>query len=133
MRPAQNSSRSASDRLARQLVAPCSPAMASTPDQMVDLSLATVQLDDQQRLHIERIAGMDERLRRLDGELVHHLHAAGDDAGADDRGHASLAPSMLGKPSSSARAFGGLGRMRTVTSVTTPSSPSDPTITPSRS
>jgi hypothetical protein len=30
-------------------------------------------------------------------------------------------------------AVAGLGRMRTVTSVTTPSSPSDPTTTPSRS
>ena len=45
----------------------------------------------------------------------------------------SPAPSTDGKPISKARAPGGFGRMRTVTSVTTPSMPSEPTVTPSRS
>ena len=40
---------------------------------------------------------------------------------------------MSAKPISSARAPGGFGSRRTVTSVTTPSSPSEPTVTPSRS
>ncbi len=51
---------------------------------MVDFSLRTVELDDQQRLDIERIAGVDEILGGLDGVAVHHLHAARNDAGADD-------------------------------------------------
>ncbi len=55
---------------------------------MIDLGLRAVELDDQQRLDVERIAGMDEFLDRVDGRPVHHLHAARDDAGADDGGHA---------------------------------------------
>ena len=57
-------------------------------DQMIDLRRAAVEFDDQQRLGIERIAGVNESLRRLDREPVHDLHAAGNDAGADDRGDA---------------------------------------------
>ena len=49
-------------------------------DQMVDLGLRPVELDDQQRLDVERIAGMDELLGRMDRRPVHHLHAAGNDA-----------------------------------------------------
>ena len=51
---------------------------------MIDLGLAAVELDDQQRLDVERIAGMHELLDRMDRGPVHHLHAARDDAGADD-------------------------------------------------
>jgi hypothetical protein len=43
------------------------------------------------------------------------------------------ASSELGKPISTARAVSGFFRMRTVTSVTTPSRPSEPLISPSRS
>ena len=57
-------------------------------DQVVDLGLRTVDLDDQQRLDVERIAGMHELLDRVDRRPVHHLHAAGDDARADDLAHA---------------------------------------------
>ncbi len=57
-------------------------------DQMIDFGLAAVELHDQQRFDIERIAGVDEILRRMDGEPVHHFHAAGNDAGGDDRGDA---------------------------------------------
>ena len=48
---------------------------------------------------------------------------------------ATVAPaaSTDGKPISSARAMAGFGRMRTVTSVTTPSRPSEPVTSPSRS
>ena len=45
----------------------------------------------------------------------------------------SPASSALGKPTSTARAVSGFFRMRTVTSVTTPSSPSEPVMMPSRS
>ena len=43
------------------------------------------------------------------------------------------AASTLAKPKSSARASGGRRKSRTVTSVTTPSSPSEPVIRPKRS
>ncbi len=52
--------------------------------QMIDLGVRTVQLDDQQCLDVERIAGVNEFLRGVDRRPVHHLHAGGDDAGADD-------------------------------------------------
>jgi len=55
---------------------------------MVDLDLRPVELDDQERLHVERIAGMDEVLGGADRRPVHHLHAAGNDAAADDVGDA---------------------------------------------
>ena len=103
-------------------------------DQMVDLGLRAVELDDQQRLDVERIAGMHEFLGGMDRGLVHHLHAAGDDAGADDaRRRNRRRPPTRVKPTSTARAVSGFFRMRTVTSVTTPSSPSEPVMMPSRS
>ena len=42
-------------------------------------------------------------------------------------------PPTIGKPTSTARAVSGFFRMRTVTSVTTPSRPSEPVMIPSRS
>ena len=51
---------------------------------MIDLGRRPVELDDQQRFDVERIAGMDELLGGVDRRPVHHLHAAGDDAGCDD-------------------------------------------------
>ena len=86
LRPAQNSSRSSSEvetpaaSTARQSLRDLLDAL----DQMIDLGLRPVELDDQQRLDVERIAGMDEFLDRVDRRLVHHLHAARNDAGADD-------------------------------------------------
>ncbi len=41
---------------------------------------------------------MDKILRRLDGELIHHLYAGGDDAGADDAGHTIPRSFIAGKP-----------------------------------
>ena len=61
---------------------------------MIDLGLRAVDLDDQQRLDIERIAGMDEFLDRVDRWLVHHLHAGGNDAPGNDAAHAL--PGILG-------------------------------------
>ena len=55
---------------------------------MIDLGARPVELDDQQRLALQRIAGMDEILRGVDRRAVHHLHAARNDAGADDVGDA---------------------------------------------
>src|SRR5208282_4878109 len=53
-------------------------------EQMIDLGARAVEFDDQQRLDVERIAGMDEFLGGMNGGAVHHLHAARNDAGADD-------------------------------------------------
>src|SRR6266446_4372571 len=61
---------------------------ANPLDEMVDLDLGSVELDDEQGLDIERIAHLDEGLGGGDRRLVHHLHAARDDAGGDDRGDA---------------------------------------------
>ena len=57
-------------------------------DQVGDLGLRALDLDDQQRLDVERIAGMGEGLADLDRRAVHVLDRDRDDAGADDRGDA---------------------------------------------
>ncbi|MGY4348333.1 hypothetical protein ACVWXM_004800 [Bradyrhizobium sp. GM7.3] len=88
-RPAQNRLRSASE--GRDLAGGRAASVRNRldpRDQLVDLDLGTVELDDEEGLDIERIAGMDEGLRGVDRGLVHHLHAAGNDAGADDARHA---------------------------------------------
>ena len=100
----------------------------------IHLGVRALDLDDQQRLDIERIAGMGERLADLDGRLVHELHGDGHDAGADDGGDARRPPARCeSKPNSTGRAPSAARRMRTVASVTTPSCPSDPMTRPSRS
>ncbi len=81
LRPAQNSSRSSSD--VGDLAAHRAAAVRDRLDgagEMIDLGLRAVDLDDQQRLDVERVAGVDEFLDRVDRGLVHHLHAARDDA-----------------------------------------------------
>ena len=73
----------------RQVVAPLRLGdRLHEADQVIDFDGRSVEFDDQQRLAFQRIAGMHEILRRVDCRPVHHLHAAGDDAGADDFGHA---------------------------------------------
>ena len=57
-------------------------------DQFVDFHAWTVEFDDQQRLDIERIAGVNKGFGGVDRGLVHHLHAARNDACADDARHA---------------------------------------------
>ena len=77
LRPAQNNSRSSSELETRQVTARQSPGdLLDALEQMIDLGARPVELDDQQRLDVERIAGMDEFLGRMDRGPVHHLHAA---------------------------------------------------------
>ena len=57
-------------------------------DQFIDLDAGTIEFDDQQRLDVERIAGMNEGFGGVDRRSVHHFHAARDDPGADDPRHA---------------------------------------------
>ena len=77
LRPAQNSSRSSSEVDTRTFGrAAFARDRLDALEQMIDLGRRPIELDDQQRLDIERIAGMDEFLDRVDRRLVHHLHAA---------------------------------------------------------
>ena len=69
---------------------------------------------------------MDKSFGGVDRGLVHHFHAARNDAGADDPRHAFAGRLDLGKPTISARAVSGFCRIRTVISVMTPSRPSEP-------
>ena len=109
LRPAQNSSRSCSDVETLQVTARHSRGdRLDARDQVIDLGLRPVELDDQQRLDVERIAGMHEFLGRVDRRPVHHLHAAGNDAGADDAARRSRRrPPIDAKPISTARAVSG--------------------------
>ena len=53
-------------------------------EQGVDLVAGAFDLDDQQRLDVERITGADEILADLDRRLVHELDGDRHDAGGDD-------------------------------------------------
>ena len=55
---------------------------------VLDLRVRALDLDDQHRLDIERVAGLGEGLADLDGRAVHVFQRHRDDAGADDRGDA---------------------------------------------
>ena len=85
LRPAQNSSRSSSEVETRH-----SGRTAFLRDrldslqQVIDFGGRPVEFDNQQRLDIERISRMDEFLNCVNRRTVHHLHAARNDASADD-------------------------------------------------
>ena len=68
LRPAQKRSRSSSLRLTRaRVAAPLAAAIAcDLLDQVVDLGRRAVELDDQQRLDVERVAGVHEVLGGVD-------------------------------------------------------------------
>ena len=102
-------------------------------EQVVDLGLRALDLDDQHRLDVERVAGMGEGLADLDRRPVHVFDRDRDDAGADDGGDAGARRLGASKPSSIGRAPSAARRMRTVASVTMPSWPSEPMTRPSRS
>ena len=60
-------------------------------DQVVDLHRRPIKLHQQQRFHIQRIAHLHKRFGRLDRRAIHHLHAAGDNARANNIGDALAA------------------------------------------
>jgi hypothetical protein len=99
----------------------------------VHLVVRALDLDDQQRLDIHRIAGMGEGLADVDRRLVHEFDGDRNDAVADDVGDAGPGTSEESKPNSTGRAPSGLAISRTVASVTMPSWPSEPQTRPSRS
>ena len=53
----------------------------------LDLDPLALQFDDQQRGGVARIAGVHRRLGRLDGQRIHDLHGAGQQAGGHDLRH----------------------------------------------
>jgi hypothetical protein len=95
--------RSASELETRQVVEPLARYRLHSRYQIVDLRRRAVEFHDQQRLDIERIAGVDKILGRVDRRAVHHLHAAGDNAGADDVGD-TLAALLAGRKPDQQRA-----------------------------
>jgi hypothetical protein len=135
LRPAQNRSRSASefDTAACVVEPQHSRRSRDLLDQVVDLGLRAVQFDDQQRLDVERIAGVHELLGAWIAGLSIISMPPGMMPAPMMRATQAPASSRLAKPTSTARAVSGFFRMRTVTSVTTPSRPSEPVTTPSRS
>ena len=98
-----------------------------------DLLGRAVGLDQQDGLRVERIVGVDVRLDGAGRGLVHHLEAAGNDAGGD-HGAAPQAPALAtsSNAASATCASCGFGVSLTVTSVITASSPSEPLISASR-
>lgn len=53
-------------------------------DEVVDLGARAVEFDDHEALGVAGIAAGAEGLGGVDRGAVHHLHAAGNDAGGDD-------------------------------------------------
>ena len=89
LRPFQMAALSASDSRHREVFGLNGLAIAvMRVEQVVDLLVRAFDLDDQQRLDVERIAGMGEGLADLDRRPVHELDGDRNDAGADDGGDA---------------------------------------------
>ena len=86
LRPFQIAALSVADCEMRRVDGLKASAIVGDPaDQIGDLRLGALDLDDQQRLDVERIAGMGEGLADLDRRPVHVFDRDRNDAGADDR------------------------------------------------
>ena len=133
LRPAQNTRRSSSLVETFSVVELFFARFCDTGKQVIHLGFRPVQLDNQQRLDFARIAGMDEVLRGVDGGAVHHFHAAGDDARADNVGDA-LAGLFAGSKADQ-RGAGGFGLLQDAHGDfgDDASRPSEPVIRPRRS
>ena len=79
-------------------------------DQMLDLGGRPVELADQERLDVERVAGVAEILGGVDRRPVHHLEPARNDAVGDDRGDAVAA--LLGGWKADQQRLRGLGLLQ---------------------
>ena len=76
-------------------------------DQVVAFGGGAIDLDNQQRADIERVADLDEGFGGVDRGAVHHLHAGGDDPFADDLRHAGAGAFGIGEADQHrARGFG---------------------------
>ena len=83
---------------------------ADHADQMVDLGRRAVELADQQRLGVARVAGGAEILGGVDGRVVHHLQPGRDDASRDDRGDTLAA--LVDRGKADQHRAGGLGLLQ---------------------
>ena len=83
--------------------------LADPLEKGVDLVLRPLHLDNEERLDVERIAGLDEMLADMDGGAVHELDRHGNDAGGDDTSDAR-SRRLIGIKAEQhgARAFGSL-------------------------
>ena len=104
-----------------------------SPSSRLTSSGEALDLDDQQRLDVERVAGLGVGLADGDRRLVHELDGDGDDARRDDGGDALPRGLLVVKPSMIGRALSAFGRMRSVASVMMPNWPSEPTMSARKS
>ena len=131
LRPFQISARSAGSVATRISNAPCSRQSRSTSANSCSTSTAGPSSSMTSTAPAPGVVAVHGRLGRLDRERVHHLDRRRHDAGGDDRRH--RVPGVVGggsKPASSVRTSSGLRTSRTVTAVTMPSVPSEPTTAP---
>ena len=88
LRPFHIASRSAAFCAMRTLVGAGGADQRLEIDELrVDVGGLALELDEQHRRGVERIAGVDGGLRRLDRQVVHDLHRPGQQPGADDARH----------------------------------------------
>ena len=136
LRPCQSRARSAASVATRTARAPASrQKRVDARGVLIESGCRAVQLDEQDRRRVGRIAGgVDRRLDRLDRRRVHHLERGRHDPGRDDRRHGLAAASTrreIGEQR--AHRLRDCATSRTVTSSATPKQPSDPMNAPSRS
>ena len=88
LRPFHSSARSASSAATRTVRAPCASADAlDDRDLRVDAVGQAVDLDEQHRRGVARVAGADVVLDRAGDLGVHHLERGGHDPRGDDPAH----------------------------------------------
>ena len=81
MRPCQNCTRSSSDVETLIVVAPLRLGdLRDALDEVVDLARGAIEFGDDETAGVARITAGLEILGGDDGGVVHHFHAAGDDA-----------------------------------------------------
>jgi len=102
-------------------------------DLVVDAFVESVDLGEQHRGRIGRVARVGEGLDRADDPLIHHLERRRHDPAGDDRRDGRRAVLDAREVQQQRPDGRGIGVSRTQTAVTTPSVPSDPTTTPRRS
>ena len=105
LRPCQSRARSAGSVATRTARAPASRQSAATRvDVVVESGRGAIELDEQDRRGVGRIAGgVDRRFHRPDRRGIDHLERRGNDARRDDRRHRMRRASIDMKSASSVR------------------------------
>ena len=128
LRPFQRRSRSARSVAERTSVAPDSGQIGHDLFAgATDVVGKAIDLDQEHRAGVHRVAGVIGRLDGLDGEVVHHLQRGRHDAGGDDARRGVGRRLDVGKWRSRTSVASGVGVSRTIALVTMPSVPSEPT------